>query len=149
MAKTYANTLTDALPLGSSTAGAPIQATGKAQNARRREYGAQFTAASQPVADQIVIAKPNPNELFLGCSITITATLGTSTLALQLNKIDGTTVTLSAAITYTTTTNTAEMVVLPAVFGTEFDGGEVVLVIAVAALPAAGTVKTVLHSIGY
>jgi hypothetical protein len=150
MAKTYATTF-DGLTLQPAT-GTSLTlptATGRTQNARLRTYESQFTNAAQAVADQIVIAKPNSNEVFRSCSINISATLATTTLALQLNKIDGTTVTLSAATTYTTVGQTVEMVITNAALGTKLDGGEIVLVLAVAPLPGAGTVKTMVNTSGY
>lgn len=144
----YANT-PDGLPLGSSTAGAPIQATGKSQNSRRRAYASSVTLATQTTSDTIVIAKPNSNELFTGCTINISATLGSSTLALTWRKLDGTVVTLSAAVTYTSANSNIEMVVTNANLFQEMDGGEIYLVIAAASLPASGTAKFIVHTIGY
>lgn len=148
MAKTYANGF-DGQALTAVGGITPLVATGKSQGARQRTWASQFTNAAQPVADQIVIARPDPGQMFRGGQINISATLATSTLAVQLNKRDGTTVTLVAAATYTTANQNVDFVVTNAALGTVLDGGEIVLVIAVAALPGAGTVKTMIDCISY
>jgi hypothetical protein len=148
MAKTYASGF-DGQALTAIGGPNTLVATGKSQGARNRTWASQITLAAQPVADQIVIARPDPGQMFRGGQINISATLATSTLAVQLNKKDGTTVTLVAAATYTTANQTVDLVVTNAALGTVMDGGEIVLVIAVAALPGAGTVKTMLNFINY
>ena len=83
MAKTYA------IGVVPATTNTPYVALGSKTGGHERTYLCNFTLAGQLIADEIVVLRPNPGELFLSAKINISATLATSTLQLKQYDVNG------------------------------------------------------------
>jgi hypothetical protein len=146
MAKTYASGW-DGNALAAVGTQAAQSTSGKSQGARMRSYATTVTFASQPAADTIVIARPAPGEMISSIRLNTGTSTGTATLAVRWDKRDGTSVTLVAAAAYTTTNTDTVLNMTAANLGSVLDGGEIVFLIAAAALPASGTLKVVIETL--
>lgn len=144
MAKTYA------IGVVPATTTTPYVALGSKTGGHERTYLCNFTLAGQLIADEIVVLRPNPGELFLSAKINISATLATSTLQLKQYDVNGTFVrNLTAALAFTVADIWTEHPALNAGVGSRVDGGEIRLSIAALALPGAGNVWYDVVTTGY
>lgn len=135
------------MPIVYGTFTAPVGTTprgnvsGAHQGARVRVWRETITLASQPTADQIVIADNVPiGSTFLYGILTTTVSLGTSTIALGTIASTGK---YRAAATFTTT-DTPTLFGVTAAQAPLTVAETVQITIAVAALPASGTLTTAL-----
>lgn len=147
MAKTYANGVT-----GADTT-TPMAALGNKQGGRSRRYFSNFTMAAQAIADEVVVARPNPGELFTGIVVNTSVTVG-ATATVQLKQYDVTNtfvrnLTGAVALIATAVDTSIAIPTLHAAYGVKLDGGELRLAIAAAALPGAGDFAAEIATIGY
>jgi hypothetical protein len=131
MAKQYG---TYTAPRGQTPAG---QVDGSVQGGNVRVYREKIALAAQPTADTITVAFPSKGESFLKGRLWSDTSLGTSTIAIG---VAGATGKYRAAATFTTTGTWTEFSPAAATALDKLAADEEVLItIAVAALPSTGT----------
>ena len=144
MAKTYA------IGVVPATTTTPYVALGSKTGGHERTYLSNFTLAAQAIADEIVVLRPNPGEIFLSAKINLSVTLATSTVQLKQYDVTGTFVrNLTSALAFTVAYIWTEHPALNLAIGSRLDGGEIRLSIAALALPAAGNVWYDVVTTGY
>lgn len=118
-------------------------ANGGVQGGRVRRFRATVTLASQAIADTIVLADVPPGHTFAYGVLNSSVTLGTSTVAIGNSTTAGK---YRAAAVFTAVSTPTLFGVNAAVAADPFDNVErVIATVAVAALPAAGTLVVDLY----